>query len=288
MMDPEKQSNMDIRLVAIDLDETLFDKQKRLSEVNRLTCEEALEKGIQVVIATGRPYNGIPAEALKLKGLRYAICTSGASVYDLKEHICIYHDPMPRERVMKLIAGLMPMPVLCDVLIDGQAYIDASKSPMIDSIIAANSFKQYFRTSREDVPDILAHIRDHKMEPDKVTVNFLKDADGAPYYKKEAAAWCAQFDDMVAVSGGVGNLELTKSTATKGAALLWLASRLGLKREQTMAIGDSGNDYDMLVKAGFGVGMANSEPEILKAVDYVTKSNDEDGVAFAIRKFVLS
>ncbi|MCD8380660.1 MAG: Cof-type HAD-IIB family hydrolase [Lachnospiraceae bacterium] len=287
MINTEKCNNMDIRLVAIDLDETLFDTQKRLPEENRQVCEEALSKGVQVVIATGRPYNVIPAEALKLKGLQYAICTSGASVYDLKGHVCMYHDPMPRNRVIELIAGLMPMPVLCDVLIDGHAYIDASKLPLIDGIIAANSFKKYFRTSREEVPDILAHIRNHKMEPDKVTVNFLKEPGGAPYFKEEAAAWCAQFDDMIAVSGGVGNLELTKSTATKGAALLWLADRLGLKREQTMAIGDSGNDYDMLIKAGFSVGMANSEPDVLKAVDYVTKSNDENGVAYAIRKFVL-
>ncbi len=287
MADTGKQKNRDIRLVAIDLDETLFDTQKRLPEENKRACEEALAKGVHVVIATGRPYNGIPKEALKLEGLRYAICTSGASVYDLQEHVCMYHDPMPRERVMQLIAGLMPMPVLCDVLIDGHAYIDASKAPLIEQMTVADPFKKYFRSSREDVPDILAHIRNHEMEPDKVTVNFLKGADGKPHYKKEAAEWCARFDDMVAVSGGVGNLELTKASATKGAALLKLAARLGLKREQTMAIGDSGNDYDMLIKAGFGVGMANSEPEVLQVVDYVTKSNDENGVAYAIRKFVL-
>ncbi len=278
---------MDIRLVAIDLDETLFDTQKRLSEENRRVCEEALARGIHVVIATGRPYRGIPAEALKLEGLRYAICTSGASVYDLKEHVCMYHDPMPRDRVMELIAGLMPMPVLCDALIDGHAYIDASKGALIEQMMVNDPFRKYYRSSREDVPDILAHIQNHEMEPDKVTVNFLKGPDGTPRYKKEAAAWCARFEDMVTVSGGVGNLELTKATATKGAALLWLADRLGLKREQTMAIGDSGNDYDMLVKAGFGVGMANSEPEVLEAVDYVTKSNNDNGVAYAIRKFVL-
>ncbi|MCD7818649.1 MAG: Cof-type HAD-IIB family hydrolase [Lachnospiraceae bacterium] len=287
MTDTGNQNIMDIRLVAIDLDETLFDTQKRLPEENKRACEEALAKGVHVVIATGRPYNGIPEEALKLKGLRYAICTSGASVYDLQEHVCMYHDPMPRNRVIELIAGLMPMPVLCDALIDGHAYIDASKSALIEKMMAADPFKKYFRTSREDVPDILTWIRDHEMEPDKVTVNFLKGPDGTSYYKKEATAWCKTFEDLVAVSGGVGNLELTKATATKGAALLWLADRLGLKREQTMAIGDSGNDYDMLVKAGFGVGMANSEPEVLAAVDYVTKSNNENGVAYAIRKFVL-
>ncbi len=287
MTDTGNQNKMDIRLVAIDLDETLFDTQKRLPEENKRACEEALAKGVHVVIATGRPYNGIPAEALKLRGLRYAICTSGASVYDLQEHVCMYHDPMPRNRVMELIAGLMPMPVLCDALIDGHAYIDVSKSALIEKMMAADPFKKYFRTSREDVPDILTWIRDHEMEPDKVTVNFLKGPDGTSYYKKEATAWCKTFEDLVAVSGGVGNLELTKAAATKGAALLWLADRLGLKREQTMAIGDSGNDYDMLVKAGFGVGMANSEPEVLAAVDYVTKSNNENGVAYAIRKFVL-
>ncbi|MCD8327301.1 MAG: Cof-type HAD-IIB family hydrolase [Lachnospiraceae bacterium] len=278
---------MDIRLIAVDLDGTLFDTQKKLSEGNRHACEEAIEAGVQVVIATGRPFYGIPAEARKLRGLKYAICTNGASLYDLEQEKCLYEDPMPRNETLAMMEGLMKMPVICDVFYEGHAYIDSSKTGLIDRMNTDEPFKVYFRSCREEVPDVMALMRSHARGSEKVTVNFTARPDGTPFYRQEALDWCAQFHDLVMVSGGVGNAEFTKASATKGAALLKLAEIMGIKPQQTMAIGDSGNDFDMLQKAGFSVGMANSEPEILEIVDYVTKSNNEDGVAYAVRKFAL-
>ncbi len=279
---------MNIRLIAVDLDGTLFDTQKKLSEENRRACEEAIAAGVQVVIATGRPFYGIPEEARKLKGLKYAICTNGASLYDLERETCLYEDPMPRDEALAMVEGLMKMPVICDVFYHGHAYIDSSKAGLIERMNADEPFKAYFRSCREEVPDVMALMRSYAKGPEKVTVNFTAGPDGKPFYRQETVDWCGQLRDLVMVSGGVGNVEFTRASATKGAALLKLNEILGITPEQTMAIGDSGNDFDMLQKAGFSVGMANSEPEILKTVDYVTKNNNEDGVAYAVRKFVLS
>ncbi|MCD7806959.1 MAG: Cof-type HAD-IIB family hydrolase [Lachnospiraceae bacterium] len=277
---------MDIRLIAVELDGTLFDTQKKLPEENKRACEAAIRAGVQVVIATGRPFHGIPEEARKLRGLKYAICTNGASLYDLEREACLYEDPMPRDETLAMVEGLMKMPVICDVFYDGHAYIDSSRLQLIERMNTDEPFKVYFRSCREEVPDVMALMRKYSKGPEKVTVNFIAKADGTPFYRQEAVEWCAQFPDLVMVSGGVGNVELTRASATKGAALLKLAEILGIRPEQTMAIGDSGNDFDMLQRAGYSVGMANAEPEILKIVDDVTKSNNENGVACAIQKII--
>ena len=83
------------------------------------------------------------------------------------------------------------------------------------------------------------------------------------------------------------NLEINARGVTKGRGLLVLAETLGLSRSQVMACGDSGNDLTMIQNAGLGVAMANATPEVLAAADFVTASNNEDGVAKAIERFVL-
>ena len=92
---------------------------------------------------------------------------------------------------------------------------------------------------------------------------------------------------LKSVSGGTNNDEITAPGADKGAGLLALADHLGIPREQTMACGDSENDLAMLDAAGFAVAMANSEACVFPHADAVTASNEEDGVAKAVYKYVL-
>ncbi len=83
---------------------------------------------------------------------------------------------------------------------------------------------------------------------------------------------------MNAVSGGMKNIEVTKRAFRKQVVFLYLGKKLGIAPEEMMVFGDSGNDLDMIKMAGIGVAMANAEPEVLKAADFVTKSNNENGV----------
>ena len=84
------------------------------------------------------------------------------------------------------------------------------------------------------------------------------------------------------------NLELNAGGVNKGRGLLALAKALGFAREQVMACGDSGNDAAMLKAVGLGVAMGNATPDILAAADAVTDTNDRDGVAKALERFVLN
>ena len=97
-----------------------------------------------------------------------------------------------------------------------------------------------------------------------------------------------QEPDLVITSSLYNNLEINASSATKGRALMWLADYLKIDREATMALGDGGNDLSMIQAAGIGVAMVNGLEEVKAAADFITMSNDEDGVAAAVEKFVLN
>ncbi|MEG0357045.1 MAG: HAD-IIB family hydrolase, partial [Christensenellaceae bacterium] len=89
------------------------------------------------------------------------------------------------------------------------------------------------------------------------------------------------------VRGEAYNMEFTKKGVSKGSAVTQIAKILGIKTDEIMALGDGGNDVDMLRAAGLGIAMKNSMPEALAAADYVTESCQNNGVAAAIKKFVL-
>jgi hypothetical protein len=106
--------------------------------------------------------------------------------------------------------------------------------------------------------------------------------------RKKAFEMAESIGDISICYGTDFNMEISSPTATKGNSLLAFAKKLGVRQEQIMACGDNGNDRTMLEVAGWAVAMANAEPEIKALADYVTLSNDEDGVAYAIEKFVLT
>ena len=92
----------------------------------------------------------------------------------------------------------------------------------------------------------------------------------------------------LALSGSLGyNIEINAAGVNKGTGLIRLGELLGIRREEIMACGDGDNDAAMLREAGFGVAMSNAEEQVKEAADYITGSNEEDGAARAIEKFVL-
>ena len=121
---------------------------------------------------------------------------------------------------------------------------------------------------------------------EKFTLNYLPAPGGGRVDGEKVHALLEEFG-LKSVSGGTNNDEITAPGADKGAGLLALADHLGIPREQTMACGDSENDLAMLDAAGFAVAMANSEACVFPHADAVTASNEEDGVAKAVYKYVL-
>ncbi len=280
---------MAIRMIGLDLDGTLFDSQKRLTEYTKQVLEKAIAKGIMVVPATGRPRIGLPKSLLEISGIRYAIVANGSAIYDLKEDRSIYQNCMDREDAAELMRCTRHLEHTVQGAFLGEwGYMEAVDSVRLGQLPLVEEMKAYLRTSRHVVESLPELIRNSEDAPQKLVLMFLQDENGNPADQTEAEELVAQYEKFAFMSGGVGNIEIIDRHAGKGTALLELGNLLGISREEIMAIGDSENDLDMICKAGLGVAMVNGEDIIKKNADAITASNDEDGCAKAIEKYAVN
>lgn len=278
--------NSDIKLIGIDLDGTLFNNQKEITNRTINAIKMAISKGIYIVPATGRHFSGVPKQLKQIEKIEYALTTNGSSIYEINSGKCIYEDAIKNELALELIAKLQEYDILTDAFINGSGYTSEKNIKFIKELNIADVMKEYMINTRIRVLSLYEYVRETKSDVQKFTMNF-KPLDDNTYKDREKVINLANtYKELACVSGGMNNVELTNSTATKGSGLLKLGEMLGIKKEQIMAIGDSGNDLDMIKKAHIGVAMANAEDEVLKAADIITKSNEEDGVAFIIEEYL--
>ena len=148
------------------------------------------------------------------------------------------------------------------------------------------SIKEYIMTTRKRVNDITEMMRENNYHMQKMTINFPKDVDDNYYCRDEVFEHLKKIPEITLVSGGYGNLEFTKAGVDKGVALHKLAQILNIAADETMAVGDTENDMAIVKAAHIGVAMGNATDELKAQADYVTDTNENDGVAKAIRHFM--
>lgn len=285
-LDLKKLQQADIRLIGIDLDGTMLNDEKKVTERTKKAFFNAMENGILIVPATGRHYCGVPEEVAKIEGIQYVLTTNGAGIYNKQTNACVYEDAMSCEEALELLEQLMKFDILIDAFIGKEAYRDQKDMECVDELDIPQVIKEFIKNSRGGVPSLYNYIKENHLAVQKFTLNFKRDNCGEYIDRKQVIKMAQSFGGLACVSGGVNNFELTKETATKGNALLHLGKLLGIEREQIMAIGDSGNDFEMIKAAGIGVAMANAEKEIFTVADMITKSNQEDGVAYLIEQYL--
>ena len=278
----DTQQTLPIRLVALDLDGTLFNEDKIIPPHTLDVLNQAIEQGVVVIPATGRPATGLPQSLMGLTGLRYALTSNGAQVVELATNRSIIHFPIQPELAIRLVHILSRYDCLVSFFSGGDRICFQGDLEHIPQFLQANMV-QYVQNTSTPVPDLAEHIRRTGVVVDKINA-FFRD------HEERRRAWQeleALPDPVVVTSSLPLNMEVNAPDVTKGRALMALAEHLGLAPQQVMACGDSGNDLAMIQAAGLGVAMANATPEVLAAADYVTLSNQEEGVASAVEKFVL-
>lgn len=279
--------NHPIKLLALDLDGTVLNNAKHITPVTRAALEAAIAAGVTVIPASGRPMTGLCQEFLDIPGVEYALTSNGAAVYRLRDNLAIYTDYLDTDLAAELMERMLDLELLATFFADGQGYAVDWQMSLLPRLPLSEPVKDYLRTSRILLKDPVSLIR-QRGKVEKFSLNFVHGPDGQWVDYDKLKVVLDRHPDLSVVSGGTDNLEITSPTATKGTALLALADFLGIPREQTMACGDSENDLEMLKAAGFSVAMANCEDCIRPYVDAVTGSNEEDGVAQAIYKYILA
>lgn len=277
---------MEHKIIAVDLDGTLYSDEKNVLPETAAALKKAAEKGAYIIPSTGRPLMGIPENVLELGCIEYAITCNGAAVYNIKTDELLSEEPMGHEKAFEIFRRLKDFDISVDAFINGKAYKERSQIGIIDSLALSEYMKNYLRTTRIYVDDLAQFVHDEKLNVHKITLNFRIDGSGGFTDRDKTAEYLGTVSGITVVSGGMNNLEITKKGVNKGKALLKTGELLGIPRSEIIAFGDSGNDMDMITAAGTGVAMANSTPEILAAADFVTRSNNDNGIAYALSKLM--
>lgn len=268
---------MAYKVLALDIDGTLTNSEKKITERTKKAVDAAAERGVKIVIASGRPVQGIRefARELRLKendgyilsfnGGRLISCKTGEIIHDMKLPL----EYLPEIYALSKEYGVNLMSYEGDDLI--------TETPD-DEFLAIEARINGLGIKKVD--NLVEHI---KFPINKCLMlgegNYLAEVE-----KKVHAALC---DRMDVYRSEPYFLEILPKGVDKAKALERLLDMLDSSREELMACGDGFNDLTMIRYAGLGVAMANARDEVKESADYVTCSNDEDGVAAAIERFIL-
>lgn len=260
----------------MDVDGTLLDSNEKISERTRQTINRAIDKGIIFTICSGRPVQGVLPiiRELKLKEDMPFISYNGAMIVAGAEGEVIYERPLSAENARRIFKLGQDFGTTVMVWTGNRLYanrlderaeiygIQSRVSPQLaentDDLLKNGATKLLWYDETEVINKYL--LRSREILGAQIDINTSK-----PYY-----------------------LEFVDARASKAIAMKKLGKYLGIARREMIAVGDGLNDISMIEYAGLGVAMGNSNPEVIEKADFVTLSNDNDGVAYVIEKYILN
>ena len=268
---------MSIKLVAVDIDGTLLTNDRKVTPEVFEAVQDAKKQGVKVIIATGRPIPGVQTllDELNLKESGdYVITFNGGLVQDTATGENIITETMTYDDYLDIEFLSRKLDVHMHAITK-------------EGIFTANRNIGKYTVHESTLVNMPIFYRTPEEMGDKEIIKMMFIDE--PEILDVAIAKLPQefYDRFTIVKSTPFYLEILKKTANKGIAVTHLAEKLSLTKEETMAIGDEENDRAMLEVVGSPVVMENGNPEIKKIAKYITKSNDESGVAYAIRKWVL-
>jgi 5-amino-6-(5-phospho-D-ribitylamino)uracil phosphatase len=245
------KSDNEIKLIALDMDGTLLNDQHEITEANRQAIKEAQDKGIYVVLSTGRSLRKCEKHADSLALSSYLVTVNGSEIWDEKR-------------------GLVERNLVNSDSIQWMAELTQKHKIRYWAI---STSRNWFDEMPEDI---------HGEEWLKFGFN-IKDAPTRDKILKELQAR----GEFELSNSTPTNIEVNPGGINKAKGLKLVCERLGIDMKNVMAVGDSLNDLAMIEEAGLGIAMGNAQDIVKKAAAWVTSSNNEDGVAKAIHKWVL-
>ena len=270
-----------IKLIALDLDGTTLTRNG-LTRRTKEALEEAIEKGIDVVIATGRPYSALPETVKTIKGLEHIIISNGAHIVRPLTGEFLYSNYVEREAILNVRRILMERDFPVEVFTEGRAYVDRELYENVKKNGSTYLAARYILRTREPVDGIYDFWYEHADSIENVNIQFEHQED-----KAEMKTILEKAEGITLTSSTYHNLEVGGETTSKASALWQLCRMKGLTMENIMAFGDSPNDGAMIREAGIGVAMENATADILEDADITAPSNDDEGVAYTLRMLLL-
>lgn len=270
-------SETEIKMLALDLDGTLTNSKKEITPTVRQAIKCAIEKGVHIVLASGRPVPGMinVADTLELdKKGGYVLSNNGSKIVEWKTKTVIFEATVPRQAVVSACNAA------CKYGVDALVYDE-------EGLFSENPQARYVEKERFNNSATATKVKNLLeavvWDPNKMMVV------GDPEKLKPALEFLEK------ELRGIANvflsepyfIEITPLGIKKDSALTMLSQKLGIRLSEVMACGDGLNDIPMLEVAGTAVAMENAYAETKKHADWIAPSNEADGVAAAIEKFIL-
>ncbi len=274
----EEPEGDNYNMLVLDIDGTLVGSDKTISEKTREAIIKAQQRGKIVAIASGRSIAGIRKTASNISLEQYGgyvIAYNGTTVVNCKTGECIYNQMVPKELVKPVYEAAKR--VNAGIVV----YNDNTKE-----MISGNGLNEYIKIDAEACNVTINEVSDFVKAINFPFNKFL--LSGKPEHMAEVEKIMAkEFGDRLNVfRSDPFYVELLPRYVDKGVAVEKLVKHLDIQREKVICIGDSYNDLPMLRFAGMGVAMGNAQQEVKEMADYVTASNDEDGIVNVIDKFM--
>lgn len=270
-----------VRLLALDIDGTILTDDKRLTKRTASAIRGASEKGIQVVLVTGRPLSGIPQALADISGIRFAITSNGAATTDRIRKTRLRSACLKADTACAIARIPMEKGLVHSVFLDDYGFCEPAFFEMQRALYASTPIEQYFRASRRETDSIERTIRASRAGVENIWM-IAKDRAQRDEIDRRVRG---QFDVQTVLTAET-HVEIGSKYADKGLALSVLAEMLGIEKGEILALGDNENDLGMFRAAGLCAAMGNGTESAKAQADFITDSNACDGAAKLIERLL--
>jgi len=275
-----KEKGKDVRLVVFDLDGTLLNSKSKISYHSKLAINELRKKGIKIAIASGRIFTMLKSfyEDLNLKD--FVISSNGAAIDDLTTNQPIQQLFAYPEDSKKVVEFCVENHIECNILKRNACYFQEYSA----RLAKFNLYNEHAVEQNSEPIDIVIyeHGIDHYEGIEKLLIYETNSTK-----TKKVQRFVDQNTKLIHMTSGEGYVDISAVGVSKGEAVKKIAEYMNIGIEQVCVFGDYDNDISMLEVAGISVVMSNGTKNALKYADFITLSNDDEGIAYAIKELLL-
>lgn len=287
------------KLIAIDLDGTLLNSYGEVSEKNKKAIKKAMQNGKEIVIASGRPLQSAKSFALESGASNYVTCGNGSLLYDVKNDKILFDKFIDRQKVLEIIKICEENSIFYCLYTEN---LTISKALNYNILFYNNENKKMPEDKQTNIK-IISDIYKYVEENPNIGILKITICDESSIIFGGIIKRLRQISDVdvldvqhmarKVITSGTEDVkveyhytEITSKDVNKWLAIQDLANRLNIKSSEVIAIGDNMNDKEMIENAGLGVIMGNSAEYMHEFADVVAPTNNDDGVAYILEKYL--
>lgn len=288
------------KLLAIDLDGTLLNSKGCISEINKKALKELTKKtDIEIVFNSGRQITTVENFAKQIENINYCICGNGSIIYDIKNNKKIYTNFLDKKDTLEIIKFCKKNDIYYNVYTEDDILVESLQHNILSFYKQNKELSKDIQLNIKIKDDVYKYIEENNVNilkigishSDRIKLNKIfkelnnKEIDLLPV---EGVSRKSYIEGKQKINIEYFYTEAIKKNSNKGYSLRKLVKYLNINLNDIVAIGDNINDSSMIKDVGLGIALGNSTPSIMKIAKAVTLDNDNNGVAYAINKYIIN